>query len=142
MNWRAGTKAGLNSTLKEALPGCVNVSQQRAGEGQCLAPLRVCKAYFCLSPLKLLSFALVCTVGIRLHDGHHAPVCLHNDCGAGARLCGPALGWRGRLKYLFGMALGDAGNGAFTEHDAIVLNEFVHGLGKGLVSTEVGDYAL
>ena len=48
----------------------------------------------------------------------------------------------GGLKYLSGMALGNAGYGAFTQHNAIVLNEFVHCLGKGLVSTEVADYAL
>ena len=40
------------------------------------------------------------------------------------------------------MTPGDARYGAFTQYNAIVLNEFVHGLGKGLVSTEVGDYAL
>ena len=40
------------------------------------------------------------------------------------------------------MALSDTGDGAFTHHNTLVLDDFVHGLGKGLVSTEVGDYAL
>ena len=40
------------------------------------------------------------------------------------------------------MALCNAGYDAFTQHNAIVLNELVHGLGKGLVSTKVGYCAL
>ena len=67
MNWRAGTKAGLNSTLKEALPGCVNVSQQRAGEGQCLrSPAGVQGIFLPLSTEA--SFLCAC-----LHCWHQAP---------------------------------------------------------------------
>jgi hypothetical protein len=49
---------------------------------------------------------------------------------------------RGGLEYLFGMALCNAGYRAFTQYNAIVFNNLVHGLRKGLVSTKVGDYAL
>ena len=80
------------------------------------------------------AFALVGLGRINLYDGYHATVCLDDNHGAGARLCGPTLRWRGRLKYLSGMALGDARYRAFTQCNAIVLNEFVHCLGKGLVS--------
>lgn len=92
--------------------------------------------------MEIFTFAFVCAVGIGLHDGHHATVCLDNDRGAGARLCGPALCWRGCLKYRSGVALGDAGNRAFTHNNAIVFNDLVHGLCKGLIGTKVGDYAL
>ena len=40
------------------------------------------------------------------------------------------------------MTLCNAGNGAFTQHYAIVFNELVHGLREGLVSTKIGDHAL
>jgi hypothetical protein len=40
------------------------------------------------------------------------------------------------------VALCNAGYGAFTQHNAIVFNNLVHGLRKGLVSTKVRDYAL
>ena len=142
MNRGACAKSGLDRTVKEALPGRANIALQRATKGQCLAPLRVCKTYFRLFPVALFTFALVGLGRINLYDGYHASVCLDDNCGAGARLCGPTPRWRGCLKYLSGMTLGDARYSAFTQYNAIVLNEFVHGLGKGLVSTEVGDYAL
>ena len=79
---------------------------------------------------------------ISLYDGYHSTVCLNNDGGAYARLRWPVLPGPACLKYRLGMALSDTGDGAFTHHNAIVFDKFVHGLGKGLVSTEVGDYAL
>lgn len=142
MNWRTRAKPGLHGTVKEALPGGVDIALERAAKDQCFAALRVRKTYLCLLPAQRFAFALVALVCINVHDGHHATVCLDNDRGAGALLCGPALRWRGCLKYPFGMALGNAGYGAFTQHNAVVLNEFVHGLGKGLVSTKVGYRAL
>jgi len=142
MNWRIGAKTGLHCTIKEALSGGVNIALERATKCQRLAALWVSKTYFCLFPVESFAFAFVCTVGIRHHDGYHATVCFDNDGGTGARPRWPALRWRCALKYRFGMTLGDAGDGAFTQHNAIVLDDFVHRLGKGLISTEVGDYAL
>jgi hypothetical protein len=40
------------------------------------------------------------------------------------------------------MSFGDAGNGAFTQHDTVVFDHFIHGLRKGLVGNEIGHYAL
>ena len=142
MNGRAQAKAGLNCTVKQTLSGCVNIALERAAKSQRLAPLRVCQTYFGLLPLQLFAFALVCAVQIGLHDGHHATVCFDNDHRTGARFGGPALRCWGGLEYLFGMSLGNAGNGAFTHHDTVVFHDFVHGLCEGLVSAEVGHYAL
>ena len=55
MNRGACTKSGLDRTVKEALPGRVNIALQRATKGQCLAPLRVCKTYFRLFPVELFT---------------------------------------------------------------------------------------
>jgi hypothetical protein len=81
--------------------------------------------------LENTAFALVDLDLICLYDGYHATVRLNDDGGARARLCGLSLRWRGLLEYRSGMALGDAGNGTFAEHNAIVFNELVHGSGKG-----------
>ena len=59
MDLGACTKSGLDRTVKEALPGRVNMALQRATKGQCLAPLRVCKTYFRLFPVALFTCALV-----------------------------------------------------------------------------------
>ena len=139
---RTCAKPGLHGTVKEALPGGVDIALERATKDQCFAALRVRKTYLCLLPAQRFAFALVALGLINVYDGHHATVCLDNDRSANASLCRPALRWRGCLKDPFGMALGDAGNGAFTQHNAVVLNEFVHGLGKGLVSAKVGYCAL
>lgn len=40
------------------------------------------------------------------------------------------------------MALGNARYGAFTQNNAVVFDNLVHGLCEGLVGTKVGDYAL
>lgn len=142
MNWRACAKPGLHSTVKEALPRGIDIALERATKGQCLAALRVRKTYLGLLPAQRFTFAFVALTCINVHDGHHAAVCLDDDRSAGALMRGPALPWRGCFKYPFGMALGDAGNGAFAQNHPVVLNEFVHGLGKGLIGTEVGDHAL
>ena len=142
MHWGGSAKSGLHRAIKEALACSVNTALERSTIGQCLAALLVGKTYLCLLPLQRLAFALVGLRCINLHNGHHATVYLNNDRRFGARLCGPILGWRGCLAYCLGMALCNAGNGAFTQHNAIVLNELVHRLREGLVSTKVGDYAL
>jgi hypothetical protein len=48
----------------------------------------------------------------------------------------------GLSRILLGMSLRNADNGALIQNNTIVFSEFVHSLAKGLVSTEVGDYAL
>lgn len=142
MNWGVSAKSGLHRAIKEALACSVNAALKRSTKGQCLAALRVCKTYLCFLPLQRLAFALVGLRWISLDNRHHATVYLNNDSRFGAPFYGPLPGWRCCLKYPFGMALCNAGNGAFTQHHTIVLNDFVHGLRKGLVSTKVGDYAL
>ena len=131
-----------HSTVKKLLPSSVNIALECATEGQRLAAMWVCKAYFCLLPAQFFTFTLVGLGLICLYNGYHAAVCFNNDSGANARLCGPLLRWWGGLKYRLGMALGDTGDRAFTQHNAIVLFEFVRSLGKGLVSAKVSDYAL
>ena len=142
MNWGVSAKSGLHRAVKEALSGRVNTALERATKGQCLAALRVGKTYLCFFPVQRLAFALVGLRCINLDNRHQATVCLDNDGRFGAPLCGPTLGRRGCLKYPFGMTLCNAGYSAFAQHNPIVLNDLVHGLRKGLVSSEVGDYAL
>ena len=142
MNWRTYAKPGLHSTVKEALPCGLNASQEGAPKGQRLAPLRVRKTYLCLFPVQLFTFALVRLGGINVYDRHHATVHLDNDCPAGAHLGRPSLAGRSCLEYISGVSFSNAGNGAFTQHNTIVLNEFIPGFGKGLVSAEVGHCAL
>ncbi len=120
----------------QRLPG------ERAPKGQRLAPLRVRKTYLYLFSVQLFTFALVRLGDVNVYDRHHAIVHLDNDCRAGAHLCRPSLGERSCLEYISGVSFGNAGNGAFTQYNTIVLNEFIPGFGKGLVSTEVGHCAL
>lgn len=58
-------------------------------------------------------------------------------CGGATRAC-----LLGSLDYPLGVPLCDVPNGAFTEDDAVVLDEFVHDLSKGQVCTKIGDSAL
>ena len=56
---------------------------------------------------------------------------------------GPARdGVRAGLEHLLRVSLGDVPNGAFTQDDAVVLDEFVHNPGKGQVGTKVRDSTL
>ena len=142
MNGCTCAKPGLHGTVKEALPSSVDTALERATKGKCFAALRVRKTYLGLLPAQRFAFALVSLGWVNVDDGHHAAVCLNNDCSADARLCRPALRWWGCLKYSFGMTFGDPRYGAFTQHNPVVLNEFVHGLGEGLVCTKVGYCAL
>src|SRR3989304_5409122 len=127
---------------KSFCPAVVTSPCRGAAIGQRLASLRVCQADFCLLPLQLLALAFVRQGGIGFYYGHHSSVHFGDYYGAAARLRGPALVYLGRLEYVFGVSLGNAANGALAQDDAVVFNQFVHHLGKGQVSSKVGDCAL
>jgi hypothetical protein len=136
-------KACLGGARQELLPGGVHVALQGAAIGQRLAPLGVRQTNFGLFPLQFLALALVLSRGVRLYDGHHPAVHFNDDYGAAADLSGPARACvLGGLEYPLGVSLCDVPNGAFAEDDAVVLDEFVHDLGKGQIRAKVGDHAL
>ena len=143
MDMGVSTKARLGGTCQELLSGGVLVALQGAAIGQRLAPLGVRQTNPGLFPLQLLAPAFIGTGGVWLDDGYHPTVHLNNHHCTGAALAGPA--WDGvlaGLEHLLRVSLCDVPNGAFTQDDAVVLDEFVHNPGKGQVGTKVRDGTL
>jgi hypothetical protein len=143
MHLGAAAKPGLPGAGQQLLPRRDHVALQRAAIHQRRTALRMRQTEFGLLPLQLLALALVGHGGIRLNDRHHATVHFDHEHGTAAALLGPDQRVAcGRRENLLGVPLGNPPNRALGQHNPIMLHQFVHDLGKGLVRTKVADHPL
>jgi len=92
-------------------------------------------------PVQYLAFATVGLPNISLYNGYHAAIHF-GDNHRTTRLYGPLIARLLCLKHTAGVGLRNAGKGTLGQDNPVVLNQFIHYLGKGDIGAEISDHPL